>query len=45
MMINPLSNNSTPKPKNGLNAIVNTLFPRINVEYELCSSLTIYYRW
>ena len=39
MMQNPLPNNRNPKSKRETNAIVvKTLFPRINVEDELCSS-------
>ena len=44
MMINPLPNDINPKPKReGQYAIVNTLFKRINVEYELCFSFISYY--
>ena len=39
MMQNPLPNNRNPKSKRETNAaVVKTLFPRINVEDELCSS-------
>ena len=42
MIINPLPNDRDPKPKKRRHAaIVNTLFPRINVEYELCSLYSI----
>jgi hypothetical protein len=39
MMQNPLPNNLNPKFERKTNpAVVKTLFPRINVEDELCSS-------
>jgi hypothetical protein len=45
-MKSPLPNNSNPKSEKDTNvAIVNTLLPRINLEYEFRSSLTSYYRW
>ena len=45
MMQNPLPNNINPKFKRETNpAVVKTLFPRINVENELCFSLNSYYR-
>jgi hypothetical protein len=46
MIQNPLGNNRNPKSEGETNAaVVNTLFLMINVEYELFSSLTSYYKW
>ena len=40
MVMNPLPNDRAPKPKKRRRvAIIKTLFPRINVEDELCSSI------
>ena len=40
MVMSPLPNDRAPKSKNGrYAAIIKTLFPRINVEDELCSSI------
>ena len=46
MMQNPLPNNLNPKFERKTNpAVVKTLFPRINVEDELCSSSSISYSY
>ncbi len=40
MVMSPLPNDRDPKPKKRRRvAIIKTLFPRINVEDELCSSI------
>jgi hypothetical protein len=40
MVMNPLPNDRAPKSKNGrYAAIIKTLFRRINVEDQLCSSI------
>jgi len=41
MTINPLPNDKILTAKNGRYAIVNTQFPWINVEDELCYSLRV----
>jgi hypothetical protein len=46
MMQNPLPNNLNPKFERKTNpAVVKTVFPRINVEDELCSSSSISYSY
>jgi hypothetical protein len=44
MTINPLPNDKILTAKNGRYAIVNTQFPWINVEEELCYSYELYYK-
>jgi len=45
MMINPLPNDRILKPKKRRYTAIKFLFPRINIEDELCSSISCcYYR-